>query len=175
MIDRSLLVAENDEALRVQLGRAMQKRGFELLLADSVKEAIELVQKTPPAYAVIDLRLDDGDGLQIIDALHDVRDDARAIILSGYANIPTAVAAVKAGAVDYLPKPADADAIEKALLAPDGSHAEPPEKAIPPDEIRLQHIFSFYEQNNGNISETARQLGMHRRTLQRILHKNPVQ
>lgn len=172
--DMSLLIADDDEALRTQLGRAMTSRGFDVCLAGSVAEAIRRVNETPPAFAIVDLRLEDGDGLQIIDALHIARDDVRVIMLSGYGNIPTAVAAVKAGAIDYLPKPADADEIEQALLTPDGSTPPPPNNPPSPDIVRLTHIAQVFQQHDKNISQTARALGMHRRTLQRILAKHKL-
>ncbi len=169
--DKSLLIVDDDEPLRTRLGRAMEKRGFIPMLAGGVKEAIQLVRENPPAYAVVDLRLDDGDGLQIVGALHEVRHDCRVVMLTGYGNITTAVAAVKAGAVDYLSKPADADDVEKALLARPGEKAEPPANPMSADRVRWEHIQRVYELCDHNVSETARRLGMHRRTLQRILAK----
>ncbi len=171
LVDASILIVDDDDDLRASLGRAMARRGFDPVLASSVRDAVDAARATPPAFAVVDLRLGDGSGLDVVDAIHAVRPDARVVILSGYGNIPTAVAAVKAGAIDYLPKPADADDLEKALTAPDGAHAEPPENAMSADEVRLAHIEKVYHDHGHNISETARRLGMHRRTLQRILTK----
>lgn len=169
--DATLLIVDDDEALRASLGRAMGKRGFIPALAASVDEAVRCAKDSPPAFAIVDLRLGDGSGLDVVDAIHEARRDARVVMLSGYGNIPTAVAAVKAGAVDYLPKPADADDLEKALLAPEGAHPEPPENAMSADEVRWAHIERVYLEHGRNISETARRLCMHRRTLQRILTK----
>ena len=169
--DMSLLIVDDDEPLRVRLGRAMEKRGFQLTLAGGVREATEALKSNPPAFAVVDLRLEDGDGLEVVNAIHEKREDCRVIVLTGYGNIATAVAAVKAGAVDYLPKPADAYDVEKALLAGEGQRPEPPENPMSADRVRWEHIQRVYELCDHNVSETARRLGMHRRTLQRILAK----
>jgi two-component system response regulator RegA len=169
--DASLLVVDDDEAFRLRLGRAMEKRGFQTRLAAGVKEAIALAREAPPAFAVVDLRLEDGDGIEVVNAIHDLREDARVIILTGYGAIATAVAAVKAGAIDYLPKPADADDVEKALLARGAVRPEPPDNPMSADRVRWEHIQRVYELCDHNVSETARRLGMHRRTLQRILAK----
>lgn len=169
--DASLLIVDDDEAFRTRLARAMEKRGFETAMAAGVKEAIRLATETPPAFAVVDLRLEDGDGIEVVNAIHDIREDCRVIMLTGYGNIATAVAAVKAGAIDYLSKPADADDVEKALLARGGERPEPPENPMSADRVRWEHIQRVYELCDHNVSETARRLGMHRRTLQRILAK----
>jgi two-component system response regulator RegA len=169
--DASLLIVDDDEHLRTRLGRAMEKRGFETRIAAGVKEAIRLAKEKPPAFAVVDLRLEDGDGLEVVNAIHDIREDCRVVMLTGYGNIATAVAAVKAGAIDYLSKPADADDVEKALLARGGARPEPPENPMSADRVRWEHIQRVYELCDHNVSETARRLGMHRRTLQRILAK----
>jgi two-component system response regulator RegA len=169
--DASLLIVDDDEPFRIRLGRAMEKRGFATMLASGVKDAIRLAKETPPAFAVVDLRLEDGDGLEVVNAIHDIREDCRVVMLTGYGNIATAVAAVKAGALDYLSKPADADDVEKALLARGGTRPEPPENPMSADRVRWEHIQRVYELCDHNVSETARRLGMHRRTLQRILAK----
>lgn len=169
--DATLLIVDDDEAFRTRLARAMEKRGFETAMASGVKEAIRLAKVTPPAFAVVDLRLEDGDGIEVVNAIHDIRDDCRVVMLTGYGNIATAVAAVKAGAIDYLSKPADADDVEKALLARGGERPEPPENPMSADRVRWEHIQRVYELCDHNVSETARRLGMHRRTLQRILAK----
>ncbi len=169
--DRSLLVVDDDPPLCARLARAMERRGFTVTTAQSVAAGVAAASASPPAYAVVDLRLGDGSGLDVVSALRHARPDARAIILTGYGNIATAVAAVKAGAVDYLPKPADADTIEAALLAHDRPLPAPPEHPMSADRIRWEHIQRVYEQCERNVSETARRLSMHRRTLQRILAK----
>ena len=169
--DRSLLIIDDDKAFRLRLARAMEKRGFEVETAESVEEGMRLVRDNKPAFAVVDLRLEDGNGLDVVGVLQEMRPDARAVMLTGYGNIATAVAAVKAGAVDYLAKPADAEDVAKALLAPDGQRPMPPENPMSADRVRWEHIQRVYELCGRNVSETARRLNMHRRTLQRILAK----
>ncbi|MBL9012170.1 MAG: ActR/PrrA/RegA family redox response regulator transcription factor [Alphaproteobacteria bacterium] len=169
--DRSILIADDDMPFRNRLARAMEGRGFAVATAESVPLALAHVKKAPPAFAVIDLRLGEGNGIDVVDALHRERPDARAIILTGYGNIATAVAAVKFGAVDYLSKPADADDVIRALLARPGSKPTPPDNPMSADRVRWEHIQRVYELCGQNVSETARRLNMHRRTLQRILAK----
>ena len=169
--DKTLLLLDDDAALRTRLGRALEQRGFEVELAESIAQALRLVSARPPAFGVCDMRLGDGAGLEVVEALRKVRPDARIIMLTGYGNIATAVAAVKAGVIDYLPKPADADDVVNALLARPSEHARPPENPMSADRVRWEHIQRIYELCNNNVSETARRLNMHRRTLQRILSK----
>ncbi len=170
--DRSLLIVDDDGPLRNRLAQAMEKRGYEVATAESVAAGVAAAEQAPPAYAVVDLRLGDGNGLDVVAALQEARPEARIIVLTGYGNIATAVAAVKAGAVDYLPKPADADAIESALTAiGDAPLPPPPDNPMSADRVRWEHILRVYEQCGRNVSETARRLNMHRRTLQRILNK----
>ncbi|HEY2659206.1 MAG TPA: ActR/PrrA/RegA family redox response regulator transcription factor [Caulobacteraceae bacterium] len=169
--DKSLLVMDDDSALRVRLGRALESRGFEPVLASSVAEAVAAVKAKPPAFAVLDMRLEDGNGLQVVETIRNARPDARVVMLTGYGAIATAVAAVKAGAVDYLSKPADADDVLRALLAKHDEAAAPPENPMSADRVRWEHIQRVYELCGHNVSETARRLNMHRRTLQRILAK----
>ena len=169
---RSLLVVDDDPPFRNRLARAMEKRGFDVVAVDSVALGIEVAQESAPVFAVVDLRLGDGSGLDVVAALRDARPDSRIVVLTGYGNIATAVAAVKAGAVDYLPKPADADAVEAALLAYGRPLQPPPENPMSADRVRLEHIQRVFEQCDRNVSETARRLKMHRRTLQRILNKH---
>lgn len=169
--DRSLLVIDDDAPLRIRLGRALEQRGFEVALAGSVGEAISAIRDRAPAFAVVDLKLDDGSGLQAVEAVRQARPEARVVMLTGYGNIATAVAAVKAGAIDYLAKPADAEDVVRALLATGDQSPAPPEKPMSADRVRWEHIQRVYELCNHNVSETARRLSMHRRTLQRILAK----
>ena len=169
--DRSLLIVEDDKSFLTRLARAMETRGFSVTTAESVAEGLLQVETAPPAFAVVDMRLGDGNGLDVISALNRRRPDARAIVLTGYGNIATAVNAVKLGAVDYLAKPADADNVVAALLALEGSKPQPPEHPMSADRVRWEHIQRIYELCGRNVSETARRLNMHRRTLQRILAK----
>lgn len=169
--DPSLLLVDDDEAFLKRLGRAMEKRGFDVDLANSVSEGKAKAMAHPPAYAVIDLRLEDGNGLDVVESLRSVRADSRIVVLTGYGAIATAVAAVKIGATDYLSKPADAQDIMNALLQTVGELPPPPENPMSADRVRWEHIQRIYEQCDRNVSETARRLNMHRRTLQRILAK----
>jgi two-component system response regulator RegA len=169
--ERTLLIVEDDKSFLQRLARAMEARGFQVVTAETVGEGLQHVEAAPPAFAVVDMRLGAGNGLDVIIALKHRRPDARAIILTGYGNIATAVNAVKIGAVDYLSKPADADDVVAALLALEGRKAEPPEHPMSADRVRWEHIQRIYELCGRNVSETARRLNMHRRTLQRILAK----
>jgi two-component system response regulator RegA len=169
--DRTLLIVEDDKSFLQRLARAMEGRGFTVTTAESVAEGLIHLETASPAFAVVDMRLGDGNGLDVISALKRRRPDARAIILTGYGNIATAVNAVKLGAVDYLAKPVDADDVVNALLALEGKAAEPPENPMSADRVRWEHIQRIYELCGRNVSETARRLNMHRRTLQRILAK----
>jgi two-component system, response regulator RegA len=169
--ERTLLIVEDDKAFLQRLARAMEARGFAVTTAETVGEGLQHVESAPPAFAVVDMRLGSGNGLDVVIALKQRRPDARAIILTGYGNIATAVNAVKIGAVDYLSKPADADDVVAALLALEGRKAEPPEHPMSADRVRWEHIQRIYELCGRNVSETARRLNMHRRTLQRILAK----
>jgi two-component system response regulator RegA len=169
--ERSLLIVEDDKAFLQRLARAMETRGFAVRTAESVADGLLQVEKSPPAFAVVDMRLADGNGLDVISAMKKRRPDARAIILTGYGNIATAVNAVKLGAVDYLAKPVDADDVVAALLAAENRKIEPPENPMSADRVRWEHIQRIYELCGRNVSETARRLNMHRRTLQRILAK----
>jgi two-component system response regulator RegA len=169
--DRSLVLVDDDRAFITRLARAMETRGFEVRMAHSVSEGLNLIRQKAPAFAVVDMRLEDGNGLDVIAELSRLRPQARAIVLTGYGNIATAVSAVKLGAVDYLAKPADADDVTDSLLAPPDEKAPPPENPMSADRVRWEHIQRVYELCNRNVSETARRLNMHRRTLQRILAK----
>ena len=169
--DKTLLIVDDDNPLRDRLARAMEKKGFQVFQADSTKQGINMAKNSPPAFAVIDLRLGDGSGLEVVKEIQKLKKDSKVVMLTGYGNIPTAVAAVKAGAIDYIPKPADADDVERALLASPESQAVPPENPMSADRVKWEHIHRVFELCNRNVSETARRLKMHRRTLQRILSK----
>jgi two-component system response regulator RegA len=169
--ERTLLIVEDDRPFRERLARAMEARGFTVAIAETVAQGIASAKEAPPAFAVVDLKLEDGNGLDVIETLHRVRPEARVVVLTGFGNIATAVAAVKYGAIDYLPKPADADDILAALMAAPGHKPKPPENPMSADRVRWEHIQRVYELCGHNVSETARRLNMHRRTLQRILAK----
>jgi two-component system response regulator RegA len=166
-----LLIVDDDKAFLQRLARAMEKRGFVTETAESVAEARAKMDTLEPDFAVVDMRLDDGNGLDVIELIRARKPEARAIILTGYGNIATAVTAVKLGAIDYLSKPADADEIYAALTQRKHERAEPPENPMSADRVRWEHIQRVYELCDRNVSETARRLNMHRRTLQRILAK----
>ena len=169
--DKSLLIVDDDNPFRERLARAMEKKGFIVTQAESVKKGINAVRFNKPAFAVVDLRLGDGNGLEVVKKIQSSNINSRIIMLTGYGNIPTAVAAIKEGAIDYLSKPADADDIEKALLADSNTKPQPPENPMSADRVKWEHIHRVFELCNRNVSETARRLKMHRRTLQRILYK----
>ena len=169
--DKSLLIVDDDNPFRERLARAMEKKGFIVSQAESVKKGIETVKQKKPAFAIVDLRLGDGNGLEVVKEIQTLNSKSRVIMLTGYGNIPTAVAAIKQGAIDYLSKPADADDVERALLADPNRKASPPENPMSADRVKWEHIHRVFELCNRNVSETARRLKMHRRTLQRILSK----
>ncbi len=169
--DKSLLIVDDDNPFRERLARAMEKKGFIVSQAESVKAGIERVKSKNPGFAVVDLRLNDGNGLEVVKEIQKNNSKSRIIMLTGYGNISTAVAAIKEGAIDYLAKPADADDVEKALLADPNRKAAPPENPMSADRVKWEHIHRVFELCNRNVSETARRLKMHRRTLQRILSK----
>ena len=169
--DKSLLIVDDDNPFRERLARSMEKKGFRVSQAEGVKKGLDAVKNNKPAFAVVDLRLGDGNGLEVVKEIQNSNSNSRVVMLTGYGNIPTAVAAIKQGAIDYLAKPADADDVEKALLANPNKKAEPPENPMSADRVKWEHIHRVFELCNRNVSETARRLKMHRRTLQRILSK----
>ena len=169
--DKSLLVVDDDNPFRDRLSRAMEKKGFQVYQAESVKKGLEALSKQKFAFAVVDLRLGDGNGLEVVKEIQNLKINSRIVMLTGYGNIPTAVAAIKEGAIDYLAKPADAEDVEKALLADPDKKPQPPENPMSADRVKWEHIHRVFELCNRNVSETARRLKMHRRTLQRILSK----
>ncbi|MCT4655699.1 MAG: ActR/PrrA/RegA family redox response regulator transcription factor [Cohaesibacter sp.] len=166
-----LMLVDDDRPFLIRLARAMESRGFSIKTADTVADALAMVNEEPPRYAVVDMRLGDGNGLDVIEAIRSSNPEARTIMLTGYGNITTAVTAVKLGAIDYLAKPADADDIYASLMNTGETKAAPPENPMSADRVRWEHIQRVYELCDRNVSETARRLNMHRRTLQRILAK----
>ncbi len=171
-VENKLLIVDDDAPLRGRLARVMERRGFEVFDAEGVKSAARIIENEAITHAVLDMKLEDGNGLEVVSMIHDKIPDCRIIMLTGFGNIATAVAAVKAGAVDYLPKPADPDAIASALLQQGDAMPPPPEDPMSADRVRWEHIQRVYEQCGRNVSETARRLKLHRRTLQRILAKH---
>ena len=169
--DKTILLLDDDEPFLRRLAKAMEKRGFIVEMAESVAAGKAIVSARPPAYAVVDLRLEDGNGLDVVEILRNRRPESRIVVLTGYGAIATAVAAVKMGATDYLAKPADATDVTNALLARTDELPPPPENPMSADRVRWEHIQRVYELCDRNVSETARRLSMHRRTLQRILAK----
>jgi two-component system response regulator RegA len=169
--EQSLLLVDDDGPLRRSMARALERRGFQVLAAEGLAEAKEHARRHRPAFAVLDMRLDEGSGLDLVQTLRSLRPDVRIVIVTGYGNIATAVAAIKAGAVDYLAKPVDADDVANALLRTGQGLPPPPDNPMSADRVRWEHIQRVFEQCNRNVSETARRLNMHRRTLQRILNK----
>ena len=169
--DMSLLIVDDDKPFLQRLARAMETRGYEVDTADSVADGLRKADSTPPSYAVVDMRLEDGNGLDVVELIRKRRPDSRIVVLTGYGNIATAVTAVKLGAFDYLAKPADADDVHLALTRDPSEKAAPPENPMSADRVRWEHIQRVYELCDRNVSETARRLNMHRRTLQRILAK----
>ena len=169
--NKSLVIVDDDNPFRDRLARAMEKKGFQVFQAEGVKQGIQTVKEKKPGFAVVDLRLADGNGIEVVKHIQSLNSNSRIIMLTGYGNIPTAVAAIKEGAIDYLAKPADADDVEKALFADPEKRAEPPENPMSADRVKWEHIHRVFELCNRNVSETARRLKMHRRTLQRILSK----
>ena len=167
----TLMLADDDRPFLQRLGRAMESRGFAVSTYETVRESLAHVRKESPDYAVVDMRLDDGNGLDIVQALGERDAHTRAIVLTGYGNIATAVTAVKLGAIDYLAKPADADDVYAALMQDPDDKASPPENPMSADRVRWEHIQRVYELCDRNVPETPRRLSMHRRTLQRILAK----
>ena len=167
-----LLIVDDDAPLRGRLVRVLERHGFTIHDAGSVAEARKLVGQHQFTHAVLDMKLEDGNGLDIVPLIHERAPECRIVMLTGFGNIATAVAAVKAGAVDYLPKPADPDAIAAALLQTGDTMPPPPEDPMSADRVRWEHIQRVYEQCGRNVSETARRLKLHRRTLQRILAKH---
>ena len=168
-----LLIVDDDKVLADRMAKAMERRGYDTKVSYSVTDALEVVKSDKPDYALVDLRLADGSGLDVVQTIKKEIPDCRIVMMTAYGNIATAVAAVKAGAVDYLTKPADADAVEIALQGKSDDTALPPApvKPMSAERVRWEHIQRIYEQCDRNVSETARRLSMHRRTLQRILAK----
>lgn len=168
---RPLLLVDDDAPFRQRLQMMLSRKGFAVTAVGSLVEARVEAARLKPSHAVVDMRLEDGNGLDLVAELRALSPEVRIVVLTGYGNLATAVAAVKAGAVDYLAKPADPEDIVRALCAEAGSRPEAPPEPMSADRVRWEHIQRVYELCERNVSETARRLKMHRRTLQRILAK----
>ena len=171
----SLLLAEDDETFAHVLGKALGKRGFSVKVAHDVDEGIRLSRDNPPEFAVVDLNMPGASGLVLVKHLISLDSHTRVVVLTGYASIATAVEAIKLGAIHYLAKPADADEVVAAFYKEEGdAEVEINHKPLSVNRIEWEHIQKVLADHDGNISATARALGMHRRTLQRKLQKRPV-
>lgn len=171
----SLLIVDDDVVFCQVLSEAMSKRGYEVVSAHNVDEGIELARKEIPEFAVIDLKMPGKSGLEMVSELKTLDEHTRIVVLTGYASIATAVEAIKLGAIHYLAKPADADDIMAAFYREQGDKEAPiRSKPLSVGQVEWEHIHKILNECNGNISETARKLNMHRRTLQRKLAKYPV-
>ena len=171
-MNKTLLVVDDDLPFRERLSRSMEKKGFEVNTTESFSSASEIIKHKIYDYAIVDMRLADGSGLELIKKIQNKSPSTKSLLLTGYGNIATAVAAIKTGAIDYLPKPAEVDQIYDALTNSKEVLPPPPENPMTADRIRWEHIQRVFSQCNRNVSETARRLRMHRRTLQRILNKH---
>tara|TARA_B100001057_G_scaffold484240_1_gene562077 strand:- start:346 stop:873 length:528 start_codon:yes stop_codon:yes gene_type:complete len=171
-MSKKLLIVDDDLPFRERLSRSMEKKGFIVDSSPSFKESINMVNKQTFDYAIVDMRLEDGSGLELVKQIQIISPQTKSLLLTGYGNIATAVAAIKSGAIDYLPKPAEIEQIYDALTNSKETLPPPPENPMTADRIRWEHIQRVFIQCNRNVSETARRLRMHRRTLQRILNKH---
>jgi two-component system response regulator RegA len=168
---RPLLLVDDDAPFRQRLGVLLARKGFAVTAVGSLSEARIEAARLKPGHAVVDMRLEDGNGLDLVTEMRATNPDVRIVMLTGYGNLATAVAAVKAGAIDYLAKPADPEDIVRALSTEGTARPEAPPEPMSADRVRWEHIQRVYELCERNVSETARRLKMHRRTLQRILAK----
>ena len=170
-----LLLVDDDETFTRVMARAMSRRGLRVSIANSADEGMALAKDDLPDYAVLDLKMEGDSGLVLLPKLLELDAEMKVLILTGYSSITTAVEAIKRGACNYLCKPADADDVLAALLS---DHADlatlVPENPMSVDRLQWEHIQRILADHDGNISATARALGMHRRTLQRKLQKRPV-
>tara|TARA_B100000674_G_scaffold255935_1_gene211028 strand:- start:926 stop:1453 length:528 start_codon:yes stop_codon:yes gene_type:complete len=168
----NLIIVDDDLPFRERLSRSMEKKGFVVESFSNFKESSERINSKNFDFAIVDMRLEDGSGLELIKEIKTTNPGTKSLLLTGYGNIATAVAAIKSGAIDYLPKPAEVDQIYDALTNSKNVLPPPPENPMTADRIRWEHIQRVFIQCNRNVSETARRLRMHRRTLQRILNKH---
>ena len=171
-MNKELIIVDDDFPFRERLSRSMQKKGFNVENFSNSLETINRINFKKFDYAIVDMRLKDGSGLELIKKIKEKNPNTKSLLLTGYGNIATAVAAIKSGAIDYLPKPAEVDQIYDALTSSKDILPPPPENPMSADRIRWEHIQRVFIQCSRNVSETARKLRMHRRTLQRILNKH---
>ncbi|MEL6857933.1 MAG: response regulator [Pseudomonadota bacterium] len=171
LADRSCLVMDDDTIFRERLAQSLTRYGFIVSAVGTVRDGLTVAVHNPPAFAVLDLRLDDGFGLDVAQTLREASPSAHIVVLTGYGALPNVVASVKIGVQNVLSKPADIEDIINSLLAAPGSMPSPPETPMDPDDARWEYIQSVYNKNNRNVSQTARLLNMHRRTLQRIIQR----
>ena len=171
-MNMKLLIVDDDLPFRERLSRSMEKKGFSVESSPTFKDSIIMVKENEFDFAIVDMRLEDGSGLELVKEIQKISPQTKSLLLTGYGNIATAVAAIKSGAIDYLPKPAEIDQIYDALTNSKEVLPPPPENPMTADRIRWEHIQRVFIQCNRNVSETARRLRMHRRTLQRILNKH---
>ena len=169
---KNLIIIDDDVPFRDRLSYSMEKKGFVVETFSSAKEAKDCLMEKNFTHAIIDMSLEDGSGLEIIQFIKKISPETQSLLLTGYGNIATAVAAIKSGAIDYLPKPADIEQIYGALILSKDMLPPPPDNPMTADRVRWEHIQRVFIQCKRNVSETARRLRMHRRTLQRILNKH---
>jgi two-component system response regulator RegA len=168
---RKVLLVDDDLPLRRNLGRALEREGFVVAGAGGLKEAYDVAAEFQPALAVVDLNLKDGHGMELIRGLQEMHPGVRVVVLTGYDSIASSVVALRAGAVGYLAKPVQAQELIAALTGTGPEVTDPGDVPMSADRVRWEHIQRVFEQCGRNVSETARRLNMHRRTLQRILSK----
>ena len=171
-MNKRLLIVDDDAPFRDRLSKSMEKKGFEVEIFYDLKSSITRINQKKFDYAIVDMRLGDGSGLELVKMIKLLNPKTRSLLLTGYGNIATAVAAIKSGAIDYLPKPAEIERIYESLISSKNILPLPPENPMTADRVRWEHIQRVFIQCNRNVSETARRLRMHRRTLQRILNKH---
>ena len=171
-MNKELLIADDDVPFKERLTKSMEKKGFNVEAFSSSKKTIQRIKEKNFNFAIVDMRLGDGSGLEIIKLIKSIHPQTKSLLLTGYGNIATAVAAIKSGAIDYLPKPAEIEQIYEALISSKDILPPPPDNPMTADRVKWEHIQRVFIQCNRNVSETARRLRMHRRTLQRILNKH---
>ncbi|MFK5984179.1 MAG: response regulator transcription factor [Pseudomonadota bacterium] len=173
---KQLLIIDDDETFCSVMARVQTRVGFDVYTAYNIKQAVQLAIDNKPAYALVDLKIGNESGLELVEKLVAIYPPMRIVVLTGYASISTAVEAIKLGAIQYLTKPAEKTDIVNALLGElsGNSQIDLPDDPMSVKRLEWEHLQKVLANNNGNISATAKALGMHRRTLQRKLQKHPV-